>query len=92
MMNTQVFRPVTWVPQRLGTPSLGFATGIILVVLCAGLTTVCASLEFDPQVPPPVQSTPKLDKAKAKSVVPFEMLPTNHMLVERESTVRGRIT
>jgi Aspartyl protease/PDZ domain len=88
MMNTQIFRPVASIQRRSGAPSSGVATGIILVVLCAGLTTARAKLEFDPQVPAPAQSTAKPDKAKAKSV-PFEMLPTNHMLVEARINGKG---
>ena len=46
-------------------------------------------LELEPQVPPPSQPTAKPDKAKTKAVVPFEMLPTNHMLVEARINGKG---
>jgi hypothetical protein len=89
MMSTQIFRPVTWVQRRSGAPSLGVVTGIMMVILCVGLTTAWARLELDPQVPAPAQSTAKPDKAEAKSVVPFEMLPTNHMLVKARINGKG---
>lgn len=88
-MDIQIFRPVAWVSKRLGMPSFGFATGMIVVLLCVGVTTAWANLGFDPQVPPPSKSTAKPDKTKPKAVVPFEMLPTNHMLVEARINGKG---
>jgi hypothetical protein len=89
MMNTQVLRPVAGVYKQFRMSSLGFAIGMILVILYVGLTTAWASLEFDPQVPSPAQSTVKPDKAKSIAVVPFEMLPTNHMLVKARINGKG---
>ena len=65
----------------------------IALVLAAGLAW--ASLRLDPQE---CRRTAKVDKAAAgaaakakakKSVVPFEMLPTNHMLVEAKINGKG---
>ena len=36
-----------------------------------------------------ITATAKPDKAKAKAVVPFKMLPTNHMLVEARINDKG---
>jgi hypothetical protein len=66
-----------------------------VVVLYFGLTGAQASLDLEHQVPSqsqrqiPVPSTAKRDKAKTKAVVPFEMLPTNHMLVEARINDKG---
>jgi hypothetical protein len=63
----------------------------VALVLVAGLAW--ANPRLDPQVAPP---TSKADKAPAvarakskKSVVPFVMLPTNHMLVEARINGKG---
>jgi hypothetical protein len=88
-MNTRVFGPVAWVHKRLVARLFGFTTGFILIVLCVGLTTAWAKLGFHPQVPPPSQSTAKPDKTKPIAVVPFEMLPTNHMLVKARINGKG---
>ena len=89
MMNTQVLQPIAGVYKQSHIPLFGFAIGMILVAIFMGLTTAWARLEFDPQVPSPAQSTAKPDKAKSIAVVPFEMLPTNHMLVEARINGKG---
>jgi PDZ domain/Aspartyl protease len=76
--------------QMLGRSSLfrfGFTAGSVIAVLYLGFCTTSASPEVYPQVPPP--STAKPDKAKASAVVPFEMLPTNHMLVKAQINGKG---
>jgi hypothetical protein len=50
---------------------------------------VQAGHQLEPQAPPPTQSAAKPDKAKTKAVVPFKMLPTNHMLVEARINDKG---
>ena len=60
-----------------------------------GLAVGQASIAFEPQTAPPSQPqspsppTAKTDKADTKSIVPFEMLPTNHMLVEARINDKG---
>jgi hypothetical protein len=63
--------------------------GTAVVVLCLGLAGVRAGLALEPQVPSPSQSAAKPDKAKTKAVVPFKMLPSNHMLVEARINGKG---
>ena len=89
MDNTRIFRPVACVKRHPSLSSVGFAMGAAVVVLCLGLAGVQAGLELEPQVPPPSQPTAKADKAKSKAVVPFKMLPTNHMLVEARINDKG---
>ena len=67
------------------------------LALTAGASLAWARLRPDPQQPrvPIAQAdkTPADAKVKTKkAVVPFVMLPTNHMLVECGSTARGRTT
>ena len=88
-MNTRVFGPVACVKRRSSPSSVGFTIGPALAVLCWGLAGVRAGLELEPQVPPPSQPTAQPEKAKTKAVVPFEMLPTNHMLVEARINGKG---
>ena len=80
MMNTRVDR-------RLGVYRFRFAIGAILAILCVSFTVARAICLPDPQVVPP--STAKPDKARATAAVPFEMLPTNHMLVEARINGKG---
>jgi hypothetical protein len=60
-----------------------------MAVLSLGLAGVQAGLERESQVPPTSQPAAKPDKAKSKGVVPFKMLPTNHMLVEARINDKG---
>jgi hypothetical protein len=76
--------------QILGRSSLsrfGFTSGSVIVVLYLSFYATWASPEVHLQVLPP--SAAKPDKAKASAVVPFEMLPTNHMLVEARINGKG---
>ena len=88
-MTTRIFRPVTRARNHLGLTSAKLTTGAAVVFLWWGLTGVWASHELEPQVPPPSQPMVKPNTAKSKAVVPFEMLPTNHMLVEARINGKG---
>ena len=79
-MTARIFR-------RSSLPLLWFATGIVLTILFLSFTAAWAKPKPDPQLPPP--STTKTGKAKSITVVPFEMLPTNHMLVEARINGKG---
>ena len=68
---------------------LGFNTAIALAVACVSLTAAWAKRGFDPQVPPASQTSMRPDKAKPAAIVPFEMLPTNHMRVEARINGKG---
>jgi PDZ domain/Aspartyl protease len=67
----------------------------VVVVSGLGFAIAKASLAFTPQVASPSQpqvpslSTAKSNKTDPESVVPFEMLPTNHMLVEARINDKG---
>ena len=88
-MDTRIIGPVACVNEALSLSSVGFTIGAAVAVLCWALAGVQAGLELEPQVPPPSQPAAKPDKAKTKAVVPFEMLPTNHMLVEARINDKG---
>ena len=79
-MYTQIFK-------RSSLLSLGFATGIVSTVLCVSFSSAWAELKPDPQLSSPSSTRPA--KAKSIAVVPFEMLPTNHMLVEARINGKG---
>jgi hypothetical protein len=77
------------IPVRLGLSA-------VVSTLCLGLVIAKAALAFEPQVAPPLPQPPALtppmakpDKANVKAVVPFVMLPTNHMLVEARINDKG---
>ena len=57
----------------------------------AGLAARAADSRAGDSEPKPAQAAPseKAAKAKTKAVVPFEMLPTNHMLVEARINDKG---
>jgi hypothetical protein len=67
-------------------------TAIALVVLDSAAKT-CTTLAQQPAPPSQLQTPPspstKSDKDLGKSVVPFVMLPTNHMLVEARINDKG---
>jgi PDZ domain/Aspartyl protease len=86
-MDMRNFRPLAYVKRHLKLSSARFVMGATLVILFWELATARASREFEPQVPLPSQPAAKPDKAKA--VVPFKMLPTNHMLVEARINGKG---
>ena len=88
-MNIRVCEYMILIYKRSSVFSVGLSAGIALAVVCVSLTAAWAKREFDPQVPPPSQSTIRPDKAKPTAVVPFEMLPTNHMRVEARINGKG---
>ena len=88
-MNTQIIGPLASVKRHPSLSSTRFAMGAAFAIVCLGLAAAHAGLEFEPQVPSPTQPTAKPDKAKSKAVVPFKMLPTNHMLVEARINDKG---
>jgi PDZ domain-containing protein/aspartyl protease len=64
--------------------------GLSLARARAGLaleTRTATTASSEEQVPPP--PTPKTNQTKTKAVVPFEMLPTNHMLVQARINDKG---
>ena len=77
----------TRVDRRLSVHPFGFVIRATLAILCVSFTVARAICSPDPQVVPP--STAKPDKARATATVPFEMLPTNHMLVEARINGKG---
>lgn len=85
----------TRIQKHLSLNSVHVTIWAIVAILGLGLAVAKASLAFAPQVAPSSQpqalppSTAKSDKADTKSVVPFEMLPTNHMLVEARINDKG---
>jgi hypothetical protein len=88
-MDTRMIGPVASVNRHPSLSAVGFVMGTAVVVLCLGLAGVRAGLALEPQVPSPSQSAAKPDKAKTKAVVPFKMLPSNHMLVEARINGKG---
>jgi hypothetical protein len=64
-----------------------FAIGATLGVIWFALAMVGNSFALEPQESPP--SRPIAEPAQTKAVVPFKMLPTNHMLVEARINDKG---
>ena len=87
-MDTQIIGPLASVNRHPSLSAVGFAFRTAVAVLCLGLAAVEAGLELEPQAPPSSQAA-KPDKTKGKAVVPFKMLPTNHMLVEARINDKG---
>ena len=85
----------TRIQDGLGPSSIRLIISAMVAVSGLGLAIVKASLAFTPQVAPPSQPQApsplpaKSDKVNTGSVVPFEMLPTNHMLVEARINDKG---
>lgn len=88
-MNVWASKPIIFMYKFSCIFSLGFTIGIGLSVVCGSLTAAWAMRGFNPQVPSPSQSIIKRDTAKPTVVVPFEMLPTNHMRVEARINGKG---
>ncbi len=89
------FDAVPWIYSYLPSSSVRFGIWTVIAIVCLSLALGQVSIAFEPrpalpsrlQAPPP--STTNLDKGIAKSVVPFTMLPTNHMLVEARINDKG---
>jgi hypothetical protein len=94
-MKVRFFRPTISINNYLKRDSVRFGIWAAGVALYLSLAGAQAGLDFEPQVSTqsprqiPVPSTAKRDKAKTKAIVPFEMLPTNHMLVEARINDKG---
>jgi hypothetical protein len=78
--------------------SIPVRLGLLAIIgnSCLGLVIAKATRTFELQVTPPslqpqvpAPSTAKPDKADINSVVPFAILPTNHMLVEARINDKG---
>ena len=78
---------------RCGWAAFAAAAGFLVMSLIG--TSI--GLAFDPQEPGPAAATKpaqagtadKAEKPKTRAVVPFEMLPTNHMLVDAMINDKG---
>jgi hypothetical protein len=84
-----IYKHLYAIPVRFGLLAL-------VGTSCLGLVIANAALAFERQVAPaslqpqvPAPSMVKPDKADINSVVPFVMLPTNHMLVEARINDKG---
>ena len=88
-MDTQIIGPVICVTRHRCLSSAGSSWELPWLIICLGLAGAQGGLEVKPQVPPPSHPAVKLDKAKSKAIVPFKMLPTNHMLVEARINDKG---
>jgi PDZ domain/Aspartyl protease len=89
-MDMRIFGGGAYGKRRPSLSSVGSAIGAVaLAILCWGLAGAQAELILKPQVAPSSQPTVQPEKAKTKAVVPFKMLPTNHMLVEARINDKG---
>jgi PDZ domain/Aspartyl protease len=87
-MDRPFIPPASYLDLRPRPSSIAhaFLRGAVAVVLIAGLAW--ASLRPVPQAAPPIMKVDAKAKAK-KAVVPFVMLPTNHMLVKARINGEG---
>jgi PDZ domain/Aspartyl protease len=83
-------------PRFRGSSQLGTRLILVMLSLASGLVGMHAGLGLEPrttvaagspQEAPASQA--KTEKKRTKAVVPFEMLPTNHMLVEARINDKG---
>jgi hypothetical protein len=83
------------IQNQLCSSPVRFLVWAIMAILALSLAIARTGLALTPQVAPPSQprtlspSMAKSDTTIVKSVVPFEMLPTNHMLVEARINDKG---
>jgi membrane-associated protease RseP (regulator of RpoE activity) len=76
-------------PNRLRICFL-FVVLALALLTAIGLRFELARAAFDLQAPPPPQTPPSAKiKATAKAIVPFSMLPSNHMLVRAMINGKG---
>jgi hypothetical protein len=85
-MDTRFFGSFACARRSSSRSFVGFSAGAALAVLCWGLVGARAGLELETQEAPPAAKPAKI---QTKAVVPFEMLPTNHMLVEARINGKG---
>jgi PDZ domain/Aspartyl protease len=95
-MNAQIFAAIIYIHNRISINKVRFVLLAFIAASGLGLAIAKASLAFEPQVATPSSrpqapspATAKPDKADTKAVVPFVMLPTNHMLVEARINDKG---
>jgi hypothetical protein len=94
-MNARTFEPAAHIRNCLSPSSVRFIICAIIAMSSSDLAVEQAVIAYEPQIAPPSRpqapSPPaaKLDKADTKSIVPFVMLPTNHMLVEARINDKG---
>jgi hypothetical protein len=86
-MHTLDFRTVISLKRPASHLLIRLMTGTVLVVICLSYIGIRVALALEPQEPSPKQPTAQADRTK--STVPFEMLPTNHMLVEAHINGKG---
>jgi PDZ domain/Aspartyl protease len=86
-MDQGFFGAMAPLAKYLSRASVKFMIGAAIAVVSLGLPRSCADLALELQAPPPSRPTARPDETKA--VVPFEMLPTNHMLVEARINDKG---
>ena len=86
-MDPRFFGAMTPPAKDLTQASVKFLIGVAIAVGSLGWPGSRTSLALELQAPPPSRPTTRPDEIKA--VVPFEMLPTNHMLVEARINDKG---
>jgi hypothetical protein len=86
-MDPRFFGAMTPLVKYLTQASVKYMIGATIAVGTLELPGLRTSLALELQAPPPSQPATRRDETKA--VVPFEMLPTNHMLVEARINDKG---
>src|SRR5262249_52329637 len=87
----------TWVPRRSHRPSISTSIRLVATGVAAAMLLMASSLarvqtRAEPALQPPAPAKPEATRAGAQArtvVVPFEMLPTNHMLVQARINGKG---
>lgn len=85
-MNTQPDQPRRAGPRAAAIVTAAALAAVLALTVVHGGGTVWAGTARDPQAP---QARPKDEAGKARSVVPFSMLPSNHMLVRAMINDKG---
>jgi PDZ domain/Aspartyl protease len=89
-MNTRLNGCILPTNHYLGSASTRFGLGAMAIVLGLGLSlSLARAFELEPQATKTAPAPASVKPAKTKFVVPFEMLPTNHMLVEARINDKG---
>jgi hypothetical protein len=74
---------------RLNLPCVGFVVSVAVAIGYSAWVEARPGLEPEPQEPPAARPTARTNKGPSKAIVPFVMLPTNHMLVEARINGKG---